>query len=571
MLGVCMVDETVGILDMLDRAKIALSEAKHDFKHRIRYFKPEMFAQTDAEYRLLTDFQNALADDEIHFALQPQCRLSSGQIVGAEALARWKKPNGEIVQPNEFVPTLEKHGFITDLDRLIWEKVCAQIRAWRDAGINPVPISVNVSRQDAYSLDIAQHFEDLVRRYDLPVSAIDVEITESAHVDDAGRINRMAQQLREKGFRVLIDDFGSGFSSLNMLDKLTVDVIKLDMEFMRMNHADKKKSIRIVESTVHMAKSLGLAIITEGVETADKVEFLRSIGCRYVQGYHFYRPMTCSDFERLMADESLIDRSGFVVKPNEEFRLRELLDQNVYSDSMLNNILGPVCICSWKDDDVDVIRFNEQFYEELGVEHLEKHLTGIQNFVDENYLASYHGLLNQALENEMNGATGIIRFRRLDGTPLDLLAHLYFLGESDGSKRMYCTVHNMTQLTELRSELQLMSHVTRASVAFARYRSGGWEFKLTVHGLRNELGISQAKFEQELNDRSFFNRLKKEQAEHLEVLADNPENIHDASCLALDITLDNGSVAQTTLTSYAVQSDRLVFSYVLVLQMRYEE
>lgn len=193
MLGVCMVDETVGILDMLDRAKIALSEAKRDFKHRIRYFKPEMFAQTDAEYRLLTDFQNALADDEIFFALQPQCRLSSGQIVGAEALARWKKPNGEIVQPNEFVPTLEKYGFITDLDRLIWEKVCAQIRAWRDVGINPVPISVNVSRQDAYSLDIAQHFEDLVRRYDLPVSAIDVEITESAYVDDAGRINRMAQ------------------------------------------------------------------------------------------------------------------------------------------------------------------------------------------------------------------------------------------------------------------------------------------------------------------------------------------------------------------------------------------
>ena len=567
MLGVTMVDETAGMLDMFDNAKIALEEAKHDFKHRICYFKPEMFAQTDAEYRLLTDFQKALADDDIYFALQPQCRLSSGQIVGAEALARWQTSDGVVVQPNVFVPTLEKYGFITDLDRLIWEKVCAQIRAWRDAGLNPVPISVNVSRQDAYNLDIAQHFENLVQRYDLPVSAIEIEITESAYVDDASKINTMAQQLRDKGFRVLIDDFGSGYSSLNMLDNLPVDVIKLDMEFMRMNNVDQKKNIRIVESTIHMAKSLGLAIITEGVETSDKVDFLRSIGCRYVQGFHFYRPMTCNDFERLLGDESLIDRSGFEIKPNDEFRLREFLDQNVYSDSMLNSILGPVSICSWKGDNVDITRFNEEFYEELGVSHLEKHLTGIQNYVDEKDLSTLYNLLNNALGNEMNGANDIIRFRMLDGTPFDLLTHLYFLGETDGYKRLYCAVHNITQVTELRNELQLMSHVTRASVAFARYRTGGWEFKLGVHGLRNELGLSRAQLEQELNDRSFFKRLNSEQATELEALTYKPERILDARSVPLDLALDDGTIAHTKLTSHNVKNEQLVFSYVLILEM----
>ena len=566
--GICMVDETLGVLDMLDRAKIALGEAKDDFKHKIRYFRPEMYAQADAEYRLLADFQNAIANHEISFALQPQCRLSNGQIVGVEALARWNKPNGETIPSNVFVTTLEKYGFITDLDCFIWDGVCAQIRAWLDAGIDPVPVSVNVSRQDMYNLDMPQHFEDLIQRYELPPSAIKLEITESVYVDDSAKINETAQQLRKKGFMVLIDDFGSGYSSLNMLDKLTIDVIKLDMEFMHMNHEDMRKSIRIIESTVHMAKSLGLAIVTEGVETAEQVEFLRSIGCRYVQGFHFYRPMTCDDFERLMADESLIDRRGFQVKSNDEFRLREFLDQNVYSDSMLNSILGPVGIYSWKGDNVDIVRFNEQFYEELGIENLEQHLAHNQDYVDERDRERYYALLDDALKNEVNGVTDVIRYRRLDGTPFDVLLHFYYMGEIDGSKRLYGTVRNVTQVTELRDELQLMSHVTRASVAFMRYHPGCWDFSLNVHGLRDELGISRAAFEQELNDRSFFDRLEPEPGAYLKNLSYEPDDELEITRMPLNITLDDGTVVRTYLSSYAVRDDRLVFSYVLVLQMQ---
>lgn len=568
LLGVCMVEEDVAILDLLDRAKLAVTAAKSNFKHRIRYFDREMYRQTDKEYRLLTDFQKAIANGEIFFALQPQCRLSTGQIVGAEALARWHKPTGEIAQPNDFVPILEKYDFITDLDRYIWEQVCVHIRAWADAGHEPVPISVNVSRQDVYNLDIAQYFEDLIARYDLPTSSLKIEITESAYVDDPGKVNAMAKRLRDKGFVVLIDDFGSGYSSLNMLDSMNIDVVKLDMDFLRMNHDDQRKSIRILESTVSMAKSLGLAVITEGVEGTDKADFLRSIGCRYVQGYHFYRPMSCEDFERLIIDESLIDRAGFQPKPNDEFRMREFLDQNVYSDSMLNSILGPVGIFSWHEEKVNVVRFNEQFYEELGIDNLEKHLTGTQNYVDPKDLPRYYRLLNNALEDRMNGVTDIIRFRRLDGTPFDLLIHFYYLGESEKSKRFYGTFRNVTKITEMRDELKIMSQISDVTIAFLRYRDDGWSFDVSVHGLEKELGLTRFELEAELADRSFFNRLGGEVGEYLRELASEPDDGLDDFTVPIEIATNDGSVVKAMLSSYYVNDKRSMFTYAYVLYLR---
>lgn len=568
LLGVCMIDGDSEVLDLLDRAKLAVGAAKGDFTRRIRYFDRDLYTQTDAEYRLLTEFQKALVDGEIFFVLQPQCRLSTGQIVGAEALARWRKPDGRIAQPSEFVPVLEKFNFITDLDRYVWEQVCIRIRAWLDEGRTPVPISLNVSRQDIYALDIAQYFEDLVDLYNLPTSAIKVEITESAYVDDCNRVNEAAKSLRDKGFVVLIDDFGSGYSSLNMLDSMSVDVVKLDMDFLRMNHDDQRKSIRILESTVSMAKSLGLAVITEGVESAAKADFLRGIGCRYVQGYHFYRPMSCEDFERLASDESLIDRSGFRAKPNDEFRMREFLDQNIYSDSMLNNILGPVGIYSWYGDQVDIVRFNEQFYEELGISNLEQYLANNQNYVDERDLPRYYALLNSALKDQMNGVTDIIRYRKLDGSPFDLLIHFYYLGESDGKKRFYGTARNITQVTEMRDEMKIMSQIGSITMAFLRYHENGWYFNLGVHGLEEELGLSRADLEAELEDRSFFSRVEGELGDYLRTLSTEPDDELGDFSIPVSISSTHGTTVKAILSSYCVTDKRSMFSYVFALQLR---
>ena len=566
-IGVCQADRSLPVLDLMDRAKLATKAAKNDFRNHIRHYQREMHERTEAEYRLLTDFEHAMANGEICFAVQPQCRISTGQIVGVEALARWRKPDGRVIQPGEFIPVLEKSGFICDLDRYIWNDVCAHVKRWIEAGNEPVPVSVNVSRQDIYEFDVAEHFENLLHAYDLDPSLIKIEITESAYIDDENKVGDAVRRLRERGFIVLMDDFGSGYSSLNTLDSLSFDVIKLDMAFMRMVGESKRKSVRIVESMVNMAKTLDLEVIAEGVEEREQAEFLQSIGCHYAQGYYFYKPMYPDEFERLVLDgEGAIDTRGITLKRNEEFHLREFLDQNVYSDTMLNSIVGPLAIYSWHEQDVDIIRYNEQFYEEIGIETLQDHLKRNQTYIDPKDVVRFYNLLCDAVEDEINGATDVIRYRSLDGTPFDILLHFYYLGEVEGSKRFYGSARNVTQLTELREQQHLLSLVAKVSVTYLRKQSDGWHFNIGLYGLEDAIGLSREELQRELEDRSFLKRLNPETAWSLtQMLADGhiPE---DRFSTSLDITLDDGSTAHMDLSCHRVTDVRSTFSYVLIMK-----
>lgn len=566
-IGVCRADRSIPVLDLMDRAKLATEAAKSDFRHHIRHYQHEMRERTEAEYRLLTDFEHAMANGEICFAVQPQCRIATGQIVGVEALARWRKPDGNVIQPGEFIPVLEKSGFICYLDRYIWNDVCRRVKRWVEDGNRPVPVSVNVSRQDIYEFDVAEHFENLLRTYGLDPSLIKIEITESAYIDDENKVGEAVRRLREKGFVVLMDDFGSGYSSLNTLDSLNIDVIKLDMAFMRMSDESKRKSVRIVESMVNMAKTLDLGVIAEGVEEREQAEFLQSIGCHHAQGFYFYKPMYPEEFERLISNgEGAIDASGLTFKRNEEFHLREFLDQNVYSDAMLNSIVGPLAIYSWHGQDVDIIRFNEQFFEEIGVETLQDHLKRNQTYVDPKDVVRFYALLCDAMEDELNGATDVIRYRRLDGSPFDILLHFFYLGEVEESKRFYVSARNVTQLTEYREQQHLLSLVAKVSVTYLRRQSDGWHFNIGLYGIEDILGLSHEEVQRELLDRSFLKRLDPEVAKSLtEMLADDHGPEDDFS-MPLDIKLDNGETAHMDLTCCRVKDARATFSYVLIVK-----
>ncbi|MBE6910177.1 MAG: EAL domain-containing protein [Ruminococcaceae bacterium] len=309
--GVCMADGRASVEELLDRASQAAQHAKEDYHRRIRVFEETMYKKTEQDYQILSDFQLALQNHELFIQLQPQCEIAGGKVVGAESLVRWKKADGKMVSPGIFVPVLEQYGFVTDLDQFVWEEVCAWQKAWIDGGHTPLPISVNVSQIDIFTIDVPSYFDLLMWKYKLPVDVIKIEITESAYVGD-GAVADTVRRLREKGFLVLMDDFGSGYSSLNMLRSLNVDIIKLDAKFLRMN-SDDRKGVQILESIVGMAKSMEAPIIVEGVETEEETEFIKNLGCRYVQGYHFYRPMPVPDFEKLIGDEGNIDTGGFVL------------------------------------------------------------------------------------------------------------------------------------------------------------------------------------------------------------------------------------------------------------------
>ena len=331
--GVCKVEKGYPTLDLLDRSFLAAQVAKSGYRNRVRIFEKSMYLRTDEEYHVITKFFQALSQHEVVFYLQPQCRASSGKIVGAEALARWIKPDGTVIPPDEFIPILEKRGLISDLDMYIGEEVCRWQRGWIDSGHTPLPVSINVSVADILYTDLPKYFENLTDRYSLERKLIKIEITESSYISNTTLVRDTVHSLREKGFTVLMDDFGSGYSTLNMLKNLNIDIIKLDAQFLRMDESNEEKSIRILESVTNMTKTIGVPIIAEGVETEKQKDFLLDLGCRYIQGYYFYKPMPAADYERLITNPKLIDTSGIRFKSNQQFRLRELLDNNIYSDT----------------------------------------------------------------------------------------------------------------------------------------------------------------------------------------------------------------------------------------------
>ena len=494
------------IYQLYDEATLACQEAKKNYKSRVVFFSASLVEQTVEDYKTLSDFKNALAAGEITFYLQPQCRAVNGNIVGAEALARWLRPDGTCVSPVSFVPTLEKYGFIPDLDRHIWEEVCRWIRSSLDRGNPLIPISVNISPVDIFTLNVPRYFSELIRKYDLPQSAVKVEITESAYGEDSDKVRATVQELRDAGFAVLMDDFGSGYSSLNMLRELNVDMIKLDAYFLRMQEDTEKKGMHIIESVVNMAKTMSMPIIVEGVETNEHRAYLMSLGCRYIQGYYFYKPMPARDFEALIADGSKVDRQGFTFKFNEEFHIREFLNDEVYTDSMLNHIIGPAAIYAWHGDGVDIVRFNQEFYQAVNVSDFTSRLLNIQQYMPEKEAPLLLKALEQAFEDRLNGSSATLSFRKSDGSMAKFLIHFYFLGGGQ-TKRFYGSARDITGIANLQRQMNLLSRFVSRTVIFLSVSGDDYSFEVVAHGLEKAMGLSRQEMEEELNNARFYKRL----------------------------------------------------------------
>lgn len=345
---------------MCDRAVIALRTVKGSYFDRVALYDPGMREALVLEREVVAGVESALREDRIELFLQPKCNIRTGKIVGAEALARWRHPERGIVAPGEFIPLIERNGLVRSLDLRVWEKTAAWIRGLIDEGVQPVPVSVNVSRADIYLVDVAAELHALVERYGIDPSLIEVEITESAYSERPDRIVAAFDALAERGFTVLMDDFGSGYSSLNMLKDINVDVLKIDMRFL---DRDDRRSKDIMESVIRMARWLDLPVIAEGVETREQVNFLLDVGCSYAQGYYYARPMEAAAFEALLTDGSKVQHEQCALqdarRPILDFR--DLLHENTISDRMLSSIIGSVALYSYADGDLRLIRGNEAY------------------------------------------------------------------------------------------------------------------------------------------------------------------------------------------------------------------
>lgn len=297
--GIYLVDDPdMEVAAMHDNAEIAAAQCKGQYMVHDVLYTEEIGQKVLREQHIIDEMDAALAEQQFIVYFQPKYQLKKMAPYGAEALVRWKKPSGEIVLPNEFIPIFERNGFITKLDYYVWEKVCQFIDSELSQGRNPAPISVNVSRVNLYNPDFMDSLIDLIHRYHIPPHYLNLELTESVFSEDAELIQRAVNYLHDAGFTILMDDFGSGYSSLNILKDVDLDVLKIDMKFFSKGNTAEKDA-KIIEAVIRMAESLDMMVIAEGVEEKHQVDFLNDLGCDYIQGYYFGRPMSQDQYEKL--------------------------------------------------------------------------------------------------------------------------------------------------------------------------------------------------------------------------------------------------------------------------------
>ena len=292
-------DKTLPVSVMCDRANMALWKAKGNFKNPYCEYDEKMRQQVLKEQKIINAMERAIQNKEFTLYLQPKYDIEKGTIIGAEALVRWISLENGFISPGDFIPVFENNGFVYEVDKFIWEESCRYLRKWLDEGREVHPISVNVSRIDLYDPKLVQHLVNLREKYQLPSQYLELEITESAYTEDPEQIITITRQLREAGFVILMDDFGTGYSSLNMLKDIQIDVLKLDMGFLKSSDYSAKGG-NILTAILKMAESLKMQAIAEGVETKEQVEFLKSIGCKYVQGFYYSKPLPVDEFEKLI-------------------------------------------------------------------------------------------------------------------------------------------------------------------------------------------------------------------------------------------------------------------------------
>ena len=429
---------------MYDHATTTILHAIGKLSKRICYYDAEKF---ENDFKLLSEIHTALAQEEFTFYAQPQCDIATGKIVGAESLVRWNHSTKGLISPGVFIPLLEKSGLIYELDRYVWKKVCQWLRAWIDRGYRPVPLSINVSRIDISSMDVPACLIELIQMYNLTPKLLKIEITESAYAENSDEIINVIQKLRDFGFLVMMDDFGSGYSSLNMLKTVSVDVLKLDMRFLEIGDNNEKMGIGILESVVNMAKTMGLPIIVEGVETKKQEQYLSKMGCRYIQGYYYYKPLPISEFEELIADERKLDFNGLICRQVEKMHVREFLEDNLFDDTMLNNMLGAIAFYEVYENQIEIVRANEQYYLLTGISTQnseDSHLKMWSHVRDDDNLKLL-SIFEKSYKNPLNGAFGNIHYVRTDGKILWIYLRAYFLQEADGHKLFYGSLVDMTE------------------------------------------------------------------------------------------------------------------------------
>ncbi|MDD3402993.1 MAG: EAL domain-containing protein [Hespellia sp.] len=333
-------DKDATMEDCYVRATMAVQGCKKVYGKHIAYYDEKEGKKAREELFITNEMEAALQNQEYRVYLQPKVNLETNRVDGAEALVRWQHPTKGLISPGIFIPVFERNGFISKVDYFVWERSCQYLRKWIDSGHDPVPISVNISRISLYNPKLGEELVELVERYQLEKSLLQLEITESAYMTNPELMLNTIKKLRKAGFTILMDDFGSGYSSLNTLKDIEVDILKIDMKFLPVGENVKKAEI-ILASMIKMANWLGMSVVVEGVETKEQRDFLESTSCRYIQGYYFARPMPMEEYEK---EYVFCEKIFALESQNEEYEIDDdhvilVVDENEMDRGVLKSFL----------------------------------------------------------------------------------------------------------------------------------------------------------------------------------------------------------------------------------------
>ncbi|MCQ2482507.1 MAG: bifunctional diguanylate cyclase/phosphodiesterase [Clostridia bacterium] len=368
---------------MIDRAAIAQSSIKGSYIEKSNFYGEIMRNQLVSEQEIVSSMAAALEKHQFIVYYQPQFNHLDTTIVGAEALVRWRHPEKGLISPATFIGIFEKNGFITELDLFVFEETCKFIRYLLNTGITPVPISINISRCDIFRIHFIENIEKIRKSYDIDTKYIRLEITETIMAGESLYANEVITQLHKCGYIIEMDDFGTGYSSLTVLKDINMDILKLDFKFMSGDFSNERAGT-ILSSILRMARWLDIPVIAEGVELLDQADFLQSIGCNYIQGYLYSKPIPADEFVQLLRGKK-IDKSFMKPKGNGNMRVRSFWTPNSPESKIFNNFVGAAAIIEMSDSELDIIRINSKYLEEIGREYSESLVLSSKNcmFLDD--------------------------------------------------------------------------------------------------------------------------------------------------------------------------------------------
>lgn len=468
-------DLSLPISAMYDRANMAKKAIKGRYDVHTAYYNASMREAFLREQMIISSMEQALQNGEFVVYFQPQYNHGTGAMIGAEALTRWMHPTEGMISPGVFIPIFEKNGFIYKLDEYIWDCTCGHIKAWLEKGIDVLPVSVNVSRFDIYQDDFYETITGLPEKYGISIDLLRLEITETAFASSPQQIISIVKRLVDFGFTVEIDDFGSGYSSLNTLKDVPAQVLKLDMRFME-SSSESQRGGSIVNSVVRMAKWLYMPVIAEGVETMEQADFLNSIGCNYIQGYLYSKPIPADDFE------TLLDQSSKEAKM-QTLETIKTLDPNMFWDPksmetlIFNSYVGGAAVAEYCNGKIEYLRINEKFITELGFE------TTVERVLSSDPLgytnAECREIATAAIERaiETGEETEFEIYQKLSETaiPQWIRARTCVIGRSYGRTLLYIAIENITnsklaeqRIKETGEQLEtIMDTITSGVCAYA--------------------------------------------------------------------------------------------------------